>query len=179
MPTWLAALCTLALLGSVLWWWGKRPVYYHEVSLSRLPRFVDGFLDQQDTGGVMMMELEPGPGFLQFALTQARGKTQHVEFGFPETSWSSATFPRLQQALTAAGFAPSVEDGPDGGEVRSFMRVRLGGAAEPLTRQILSIAQLSTQTLGWTDATFTIHFEGAPRPRAWRVPRASPPRPVA
>jgi hypothetical protein len=169
MSPWLAIPSGAIALAIVLWWWGKRPAYHRRIALDQLPRFIASFLKQMDDGAVMMIDRDAGPGFLQFALIQARGDTQRVEFGFPCVAWSAAQFDALERALRAAGFAPSREPGPGDGTVEAFLRVAMWGSFEQLVQRMLLMVRLSVETLGWTLATFTIHYRGWLRPGGRRA----------
>jgi hypothetical protein len=123
---------------------------------------------QMTPGSVMMAERTDGPGFVQFALLTGRAEWSEVEFGLPKLEWSARGFEAVHQRIDATGFTARLEQATDAEAVSSFLRVRVSGPHTQVREACRAIIQAAAEGLGWTAATFDVHFDGGLRPRAQR-----------
>lgn len=161
--TWLLGV-GLFLLVALGYWWLKRPVYYKNVPLTGVERFLSDLLQYFADGSILFVEHPGSPRFVQFVKYLDGKAHANLHFSFPEAEWSAPYFTKVAATLRAAAIPYTIRDTS---EPLCPRFIDVDGIADP--RLAFSVARAALSALGFSEAdTFRIHFKGHHSPDAAR-----------
>ncbi len=156
------ATALLILVVLALRFLGDRPISYRGLLLVDTKRFLESFLLQMGVGSVFVLEREPGPGFLQLALTDRHSEVEELEFGLPDAGWCRERFVLVHTALETAEHNCRLEVDRDNIAVPRFLRVRIKGNREELTPRLIQVLTLAAGQLGFdSEDRYTLRMKGS------------------
>lgn len=154
-----AALLVLLVVG---YWWLKRPIYYKDVPLAGVERFVSDLLQYFADGSILLVEHSGSPRFVQFVKYLDNKGRPSLHFSFPAAEWSVPYFAGVAAALKVEGIPYRIRD------TTESLCPRFLDVDEISESQVaFSIAQAALSAMGLRASdTFRIHFLGYHSPGA-------------
>ncbi|MBU1098508.1 MAG: hypothetical protein KKB34_18670 [Bacteroidetes bacterium] len=141
-------------------WYGPRPYYHKNKTVTDFKSFIASLLSQFTEGTFIVFERKSGDGFLQVVLNTYSESKIEVEFGLPEISWSEEYFHKVIDYVQQNNFEIIVE-ADSGQEVKRFLRVFISGSEEEIISNTYKLMFEVVKILQWNETDkYVIHYEG-------------------
>jgi hypothetical protein len=141
-------------------YFGNQIVYHRNLTTERFPWLIAGLATQMKDGGVLVIQHEGSPRFVQFVLSCSNPREACLGFGFPDAPWSRPYFEPVRNALTDLGYM--IHESPTGDlSVSRFLELEIPGPLEAWQTAGSQVAAAAFQAMGVPSTdTFVAHLEG-------------------